>query len=863
MLKSAIALLNGAGSQVRSSSLKHIDALFNALICLCGLVAFKAAEKVMTTISIAFQRIQGLVITDAELAIKMLKVARKSYFEYIRNPSVDPLAPEDDWDSMDDITIPDLKTVGTEARKFPILKPIIAFRIFLYAENRPSELLLFDRIVMALLSIDTVIVLPPKIDFATITTKQNTGEVTNSEILPTGEKVKEAVYTSIDSLISDQDITSALSKIGITAENFFAELKKRSASQNHMILSSAGPNGPATWTAYSDALALLSNKEVFTQWQVWVEKTGLSRFKSDLVNTVASPKHDPIDGSLLHLGKIHTFEEWGGKTRNVAIVDYWTQLALSPLHDTIFSFLRPLTTDATHDQDAACAAIRSWTKNKNSELFSFDLTAATDRLPSSFQARILSLLVPDKSISAAWVGMLNLRPYRTVDGQDLKYAVGLPMGSKSNWAMLALTHHVIIQIAAAKAGVTTPEYTLSHPGVPLENAPSDVLPSLANYSCYRVCGDDSVMHHRSVAAQYRAIMILLGLTINDTKSVIHSQDLTPAAEFCKRLFIDGHEYSSIPVKLVVKTTMNGRLSSQLQNELSKRDFNLQGSATSEWINALVDEESFGFLVILNLLPNIITGLARKIGLPITAPSLTTLLSEKRHLKDSQVAQAYTYVAAVDELKRLDGLLRATHVISEAITSKLMGYVRVDLSKVTWFKEGDVDSPFLETLQKYQTQVSYHHPIIKAAEVETARVVNLLAQLSSGSAELSNMARLRLLDSFKNAMVSSWQDPDAARAQADRSLVQKALQALAELFNLAISNAENSRLPLPILSFSTTITYLGRNWSIRWHVDENVTINTVKSKVISSATLTKESAKVRSSSIRILKALRTTVGNRPS
>jgi hypothetical protein len=36
----------------------------------------------------------------------------------------------------------------------------------------------------------------------------------------------------------------------------------------------------------------------------------------------------------------------------------------------------------------------------------------------------------------------------------LKYSVGQPMGCLSSFNMLALTHHVIVQIAAIQAGFT-------------------------------------------------------------------------------------------------------------------------------------------------------------------------------------------------------------------------------------------------------------------------------------------------------------------------------------------------------------------------------------------------------------------------
>jgi len=96
-------------------------------------------------------------------------------------------------------------------------------------------------------------------------------------------------------------------------------------------------------------------------------------------------------------------------------------------------------------------------KTKPTELYSFDLSAATDRLPIDLQVQVLSLLIGRKG-AEAWRDLLVGREYRAVSKQynintRLKYAVGQPMGALSSFAMLGLTHHVILQIAARRAGI--------------------------------------------------------------------------------------------------------------------------------------------------------------------------------------------------------------------------------------------------------------------------------------------------------------------------------------------------------------------------------------------------------------------------
>lgn len=67
------------------------------------------------------------------------------------------------------------------------------------------------------------------------------------------------------------------------------------------------------------------------------------------------------------------------------------------------------------------------------------------------------------------------------------------MGAYSSFAMLALTHHVIVNIAARRCGVS----------------PRGLL--------YAVLGDDGFMAHSGVASEYKGIFRYLGMTINPIK----------------------------------------------------------------------------------------------------------------------------------------------------------------------------------------------------------------------------------------------------------------------------------------------------------------------------------------------------------
>jgi len=78
-----------------------------------------------------------------------------------------------------------------------------------------------------------------------------------------------------------------------------------------------------------------------------------------------------------------------GKARVIGITNYWVQIALYPLHREIFKFLEGLPTDGTYDQLKPIKAL----EDNNQTYYSYDLSAATDRLPRDLQKDVLSLFI--------------------------------------------------------------------------------------------------------------------------------------------------------------------------------------------------------------------------------------------------------------------------------------------------------------------------------------------------------------------------------------------------------------------------------------------------------------------------------------
>lgn len=106
------------------------------------------------------------------------------------------------------------------------------------------------------------------------------------------------------------------------------------------------------------------------------------------------------------------------------------------------------------------------------------------------------------------------------------------MGAYSSWAMLALTHHLLVQVSAWRAGV---------------------VPVGTWFQDYAVLGDDLVIANKVVAMEYLKLLKELGMEVNLSKSLL--SDRGTCLEFAKRtIFVhpDGSwsDISPIPLKEV-------------------------------------------------------------------------------------------------------------------------------------------------------------------------------------------------------------------------------------------------------------------------------------------------------------------------
>lgn len=132
----------------------------------------------------------------------------------------------------------------------------------------------------------------------------------------------------------------------------------------------------------------------------------------------------------------------------------------------------------------------------------------------------------------------------------VRYSVGQPMGALSSWAMLALTHHFIVQWA----------YWASRPRLA-----GGLLVIDKFFKGYAVLGDDIVIADGRVAREYVKIMTKLGVKIGLAKSLVSRKG---ALEFAKRFFVSGIDCSPLPYKEYVAARASVGASLELKKKYS-------------------------------------------------------------------------------------------------------------------------------------------------------------------------------------------------------------------------------------------------------------------------------------------------------
>jgi len=199
-----------------------------------------------------------------------------------------------------------------------------------------------------------------------------------------------------------------------------------------------------------------------------------------------------------------------GKTRLAAILDYWSQTALLPFHNSIMSILKRFQADMTFNQESFASG------DMTGPFYCFDLKDATDRFPIALQQQVVEY-VTSKDWAMSWTRTLTQWPF-DLKGEPHFYKCGQPMGAYSSWAAFSLSHHLVVQMAAMKCN--------KHP-----------------FRQYWLLGDDIVIRDHDVAKVYSELMLGFGLEFSPIKTLISPN----FCEFASRHFRDGKEITGFSV----------------------------------------------------------------------------------------------------------------------------------------------------------------------------------------------------------------------------------------------------------------------------------------------------------------------------
>lgn len=257
----------------------------------------------------------------------------------------------------------------------------------------------------------------------------------------------------------------------------------------------------------------LSNKVVSDQVDSFVETdTGMALWeefpqykqslKSEISNSIDTRirfddyfgYHDPLDSSktTAPIGKLGCSQEAGYKLRVFAAPNIVHQVAMSRLKAQLFGLLAKLDWDCTYNQSSGTDWAREQL-NQGKELFSIDLSDATNNFPLSVQLHVLrkiGCLEEDVKLfhrlsRAPWGAFFRVKWVG-------RWSVGQPLGLGPSFAAFALTHGILVNSIAMDIG---------------------------SKDAFRVLGDDIVIAGEELASKYLQAMQKLGVPISEDKTI--------------------------------------------------------------------------------------------------------------------------------------------------------------------------------------------------------------------------------------------------------------------------------------------------------------------------------------------------------
>lgn len=276
-----------------------------------------------------------------------------------------------------------------------------------------------------------------------------------------------------------------------------------------------GPNGSALANSDSDLCAVKQDIGLYDAIRTVSSKLGDTEFPSEEYY-IKQKFNNGIHSRLTQFG------EKAGKTRTIAVVDYYSQRALYPLHHALMSMLRKIPSDGTFSHRSVGNYAKEATKNK-SYIATSDMTAFTDLFPSIIQRELLYAIEEDRELAQAWWKILSDRTFTVAwSGDQVKYGTGQPMGAYASWPLCTLAHHLVMHYCAYKQSIK----------------------NVNKY--YRILGDDNERTLESLSIFYEETLHNLGCELNPSKGTCSREGvLYSSAEVAKRLYLNGLDISPI------------------------------------------------------------------------------------------------------------------------------------------------------------------------------------------------------------------------------------------------------------------------------------------------------------------------------
>lgn len=365
--------------------------------------------------------------------------------------------------------------------------------------------------------------------------------------------------------ITDGPISRYPSDIGRFSRDFWKDLGHKhvnacvpsrvSFSQFHLT-TKRGPNGHALWTSIVDFLSLpdslIESIKVVGGRKLTKRINYMNKYKELLpISLFQLPK-------VLSFRKITAIPDVEGKSRVVAILDYWSQTSLRPLHHYLFRCLKQINQDCTFDQGSFISKL----PNNGEIYYSVDLSAATDRFPIQL---IEEVLLPKfgETFVKEWRNIMVGYSFDTKEG-PISYQVGNPMGAYSSWNSFALAHHYVIY------------YCCRILKLKWRDAP------------YVMLGDDICIKHESLAKLYIKTMEDLGVKISYEKSHVSPY----AYEFAKRFVHNNQEITPFPINALHEFRNNPVLGLNLLISEERKGWSHPIGTTLESLILLLEKRKF-------------------------------------------------------------------------------------------------------------------------------------------------------------------------------------------------------------------------------------------------------------------------------